>query len=122
MNNDDNWGVDKDGNMRIMNQPDIDVDFVPENNWDETEWNVFAGWLRGVLIVQPAKVTFIKKDGSERVMKCTLREDLLPKQEITENKTERKKSDATMAVYDLEAQGWRSFTLTSVKRVEFTIN
>lgn len=63
------------------------------------------------------EVTFTKKDGSERVMKCTLRSDLLPPIIEKENKREKKVNEAVMPVYDLEAKGFRSFRLDSVKDV-----
>jgi hypothetical protein len=52
-------------------------------------------------------------------MQCTLKPNLLPKKEVKEDKADRKKSEHTIAVYDLEAKDWRSFTLKSVKRVSF---
>ena len=53
-------------------------------------------------------------------MNCTLQPSALPKQEIKENVTERKRSETSLAVYDLDVQGWRSFVLTSVKEIEVT--
>jgi hypothetical protein len=54
-------------------------------------------------------------------MKCTLDPEILPSSPVTEGKTERKKSENTLAVYDLETQAWRSFTIKSVKKVVFTM-
>ena len=68
-------------------------------------------------------VDFIKADGSHRTMKCTLKTDLLPpppaKKEfdltapVTESKHKAENLDV-IAVWDLEAKGWRSFRLESV--------
>lgn len=96
--------------------------YEPDQDTLTNDLVVFRGWLKGVLTVQPATITFIKKDGTERVMKCTLRADMLPAVEIKEDKTPRKQNDSALAVYDLESEGWRSFTVSSVKRVEFAIN
>lgn len=96
--------------------------YEPDQETLTNDLTVFRGWLKGVLSVQPAKVIFTKKDGTERIMVCTLREHLIPKQEVKEDKAPRKKSDTTLAVYDLDAQGWRSFTVSSVKRVEFAMD
>lgn len=74
----------------------------------------YAEWMKQVLFQGEATVTFTKKDGTQRVMRCTLKPELLPAQPVTENKQERKKSDKTIAVYDLDAGGWRSFTIESV--------
>lgn len=89
--------------------------------WTEKDWSKFTTWLKGMLKVSDAKVTFTKKDGTERVMHCTLDPKQLPEQPLTENKKERKVSTDTMAVYDIESKGWRSFTIKNVKRVEFSI-
>lgn len=94
----------------------------PEVNFNDEDWEVFGKWLKGVLTVQPATVTFTKKDGTERVMNCTLRAELLPAVEIKEDKTPRKQSTTSMPVYDLDAKGWRSFTITAVKRVSFALD
>lgn len=118
---DNDWGYDEDGNFRLMNQPDISID-QPNEAWTDKEWNTFAEWIKGVLRSGKVTLTFTKKDGSLRVMQCTLNPDILPKVEIKEDRPERKKPENTIAVYDLEANGWRSFTINSVKRVQFTIN
>jgi hypothetical protein len=54
-------------------------------------------------------------------MNCTLNPDQLPPAPVTENKKERKVNDDVLAVYDIEAKGWRSFTLKTVIRVQLTI-
>jgi len=96
--------------------------YEPDQNTLENDIDVFRGWLKGVLTVQPATIIFTKKDGTERVMNCTLRGDMLPVVEIKEDKTPRKQNDSVLSVYDLDAQGWRSFTINTVKRVSFTIS
>ena len=66
-----------------------------------------------------ALVTFTKKDGSVREMKCTLKLDMIPTdlhpkvKEATEIKEEKEESDQ-IRVYDLDKQGWRSFNFSSV--------
>jgi len=68
------------------------------------------------------EVTFTKVDGTERVMMCTLNPTLLPKiEESTEPKKERKENLNVVPCYDLEAKGWRSFRLDSVKDFEFSV-
>ena len=89
--------------------------------WTDQDWDKFTTWLKGMLHVDTATVTFTKKDGSERVMKCTLNPDQLPEAPVTESKKERKVNDNVLAVYDIEAKGWRSFTIKSVTKVQFTI-
>lgn len=96
--------------------------YEPAVDYNDNDWDVFSKWIKGVLITSDTTVTFMKKDGSERVMKCTLRPDALPVQEVKEDAIPRKQSDTSIAVYDLNANGWRSFTIRSVKRVEFAIS
>lgn len=75
--------------------------------------------IKSTLKTYTAKVTFTKVDGSERIMKCTLNESLIP-QSTEEKKTDRVKAenDNVLAVWDLEAEGWRSFKIDSVKSVQ----
>ena len=60
-------------------------------------------------------VTFTKKDGTERVMKCTLHEGVIP---VIETKGARKPNDEVLAVWDMDKNAWRSFRLDSIKHVE----
>ena len=94
---------------------------VIETTWSDKDWDKFTVWLKEMLQVSPVTVTFTKKDGSERVMNCTLQPSELPPQVVNENKKERKKSDDTLAVYDLDAKAWRSFTIKSIKNVKLSI-
>lgn len=77
-------------------------------------------WLKSHLRMGPVKVTFTKKDGSERVMNCSLQENVVVPHEKT---TDRVKEDnpETLAVWDIDKKAWRSFRLDSIKQVEFTI-
>jgi len=89
--------------------------------------NVFSGntedarigreWLIGLLEQSPVEVIFTKKDGTERTMKCTLMEKFLPETVGSD----RPKNDETLAVYDLEKEGWRSFRWDSIKEVHFSL-
>lgn len=90
-------------------------------SWTNQEWDKFSEWLRGMLQVTDVTVTFTKKDGTERIMKCTLQPESLPKVEVTEDKKTRKVNQDTIAVFDVEAKAWRSFTLKSVNKVQLSI-
>jgi hypothetical protein len=50
-------------------------------------------------------------------MKCTLKEEVIPKVE----ESDRKQSDKTMVVYDLDKEAWRSFTIRSVREIGFSL-
>lgn len=93
------------------------------SEWTNKEWVEFSLWLTDMLKTNIITLNFTKKDGTERVMRCTLQPDLLPK---VEHKTELKESkpvteQTAIPVYDLDAGGWRSFTLNTVKRVGFEL-
>jgi hypothetical protein len=77
-------------------------------------------WLRGVLRTSVAKITFKKKDGTERVMNCTLQEDKLPVFEA-KNSEDRKQVESALAVFDMDKQSWRSFRWDSITSVEFSL-
>jgi hypothetical protein len=89
--------------------------------------NIFVGdtkdakesrkWLLANLEEGVVEVTFTKKDGTERVMNCTLLEDYLPE---TTGAGRSSSSDA-VAVYDVEAEGWRSFRWDSLKAVKLSV-
>ena len=99
--------------------------YHPTKDWGDKEWNKFTKWLNGMLKVTDMTITFIKKDGTVRVMKCTLMPDSLPVVEakpLAEGKQPRKESTTSIRVFDLEKNEWRSFATTSVTKVEFSIS
>jgi len=87
----------------------------------EADLKLFKDWLRSNLSTGPVTVTFTKKDGSERVMKCTTDPTyiLFKDPTVLESRNERTVSEEVMPVYDLESNGWRSFRWDSIKRIEF---
>ena len=92
--------------------------------------NVFAGdskdakigrkWLIGLLEERSIEIVFTKKDGTERTMKFTLQEDYLPEYGVIEIDKDRWKKDS-LAVFDIEKEGWRSFRWDSIKQVNFSL-
>jgi len=74
-------------------------------------------WLAGMLEQSVVEITFTKKDGTERVMNCTLLEDYLPE---TTGAGRSAGSDA-LAVFDVDADGWRSFRWDSIKAVKLSV-
>jgi|LauGreDrversion4_2_1035121.scaffolds.fasta_scaffold1127095_3 hypothetical protein len=69
-----------------------------------------------------AEITFNKVDGSARTMYCTLMSDYLPEQnDIDENvrHVPRKDNDNTLAVWDMDNKGWRSFRIDSITNVNY---
>ena len=61
-------------------------------------------------------VTFVKKDGEKRVMRCTLQPSVVP---VVESTATRKTNDDVLAVWDLEKNAWRSFRIDSIENVEY---
>ena len=61
------------------------------------------------------EVSFTKRDGTTRIMKCTLKSDVISelvgdKQSLSESKV----SPDVVPVIDIEKQGWLSFRVDSV--------
>ena len=66
------------------------------------------------------EVTFTKLNGDERVMPCTLKEDMLPpakKDDPLTQKKVREISDKVIAVWAIESKGFRSFRYDRVKKI-----
>ena len=57
-------------------------------------------------------VVFLKNDGSERNMRCTLKLEYLP--EYAPSSNPKADNPDVLAVWDLDKQAWRSFRLDSV--------
>jgi hypothetical protein len=86
--------------------------------------------LQTLLQNEVVSVTFTKADGTTRVMKCTLLQEHLPVVSLDENKKARpenvevpnqenqERNFLHMIVWDIENQGWRSFRIDSIKKVE----
>ena len=90
------------------------------SNAEAEEQNKFREWLISHLKYGPVELTFVKKDGTLRVMNCTLQESAMP---VYEKKTERTRTQSTdtLSVVDLEKNEWRSFRFDSIKQVAFNL-
>ena len=62
-------------------------------------------------------VTFTKKNGETRTMKCSLKDEYIVG-DVKESTSIRKPNDDVLPVWDLDNNGWRSFRIDSVKGVE----
>lgn len=74
-------------------------------------------WIKAHLMMGPMLVTFTKKDGTERTMKCSLEEGVVVPHEKTTERVKEENTE-TLAVWDMEKNAWRSFRLDSIKSVE----
>jgi hypothetical protein len=64
------------------------------------------------------ELTFTKVDGTERTMPCTLKEDLLPKAILTEDKVvPRKLNVDVLRVFVTDINEWRSFRIENFKAI-----
>ena len=72
-------------------------------------------YLRELLKEHDCEITFVKKDGSERVMPCTLRPEVLP---LSESENKRKIKPETLSVWCLDKKSWRSFLVANVKSLK----
>jgi hypothetical protein len=92
---------------------------------NDKEFEEFKTWTLGVLHddkIQDLCVTFIKKDGSERAMRCTLAESKIPADKVPKTEgTSTSSSGSAVRVFDTEVSEWRSFRWDSVTKVEFTL-
>jgi hypothetical protein len=62
-------------------------------------------------------VLFIKKDGTERLMRCTTNPDVAEYAATSSETKPRKLNEDVMPVYDCDAKSWRSFRWDSVKTI-----
>jgi hypothetical protein len=84
------------------------------------------GTIHDMLKNTQCEITFLKVNGEERQLLCTLREEYIKQFETpkdtpkaTTETVTRKKSDDVISVFDIENNGWRSFRKDSVIRVEY---
>lgn len=97
-------------------------------------------WLKGLLREGVVTVNFTKKDGTDRLMNCTLSQGIIPSVDHTDEMKDvtsgqdlveeidlpgrKRKTPAinALAVYDTESNDWRSFRWDSIKSIEFNID
>jgi hypothetical protein len=65
-------------------------------------------------------VTFNKLDGAERVMTCTKSFDVIP--EANQPKSDKPGKEGNVTVWDVNANGWRSFKYERVTKVEKVVD
>lgn len=70
-------------------------------------------FLKGLLSENVVEILFVKRDGSERLLKGTLIPSYLPVQTDIEEHTSNN-NENLLSVWDTENDGWRSFRLDSV--------
>jgi hypothetical protein len=103
---------------------------------DEAGQEQIRAWVKSLLSASEINVTFIKADGTEREMLCTLDHSRIPVNPaklasttapvdgiVRESRKPRKEPDPhSVRVYDLEKQEWRSFRFDRLKKVTATLD
>lgn len=82
-------------------------------------------YVVGALKEKVCKIVFTKKNGENRIMHATLNESMLPAQKDIEEeiqKKSKKPNPDVLAVYDVNASGWRSFRWDSVTEFNTEFN
>lgn len=81
----------------------------------------FRKWMNTILREGVVSVTFIKTDGTERQMNCTLEEGVaIPHVKTTDR--EKEKSDEVCPVWDIDKKAWRSFRYDSICKINFEVS
>jgi hypothetical protein len=82
---------------------------------DQNEASWQNEYLKKTLFENVVNVLFVKKDGTERKLICTLKPDLLPVQTDLEEAVQKKTPNPdVLAVWDIGDKGWRSFRYDSI--------
>jgi len=100
---------------------------------DEVGEAEIRSWVKGLLVTSEITVDFIKADGTERSMRCTLDSDRIPQKAVptaivksstvnpdglAESKKPRKEPDLhSVRVYDTEKNEWRSFRYDRLQKI-----
>jgi hypothetical protein len=99
---------------------------------DEAGQAEIRAWVKGLLITSEITVDFVKADGTERSMRCTLDSSRIPPvpagtifkssvtnpNGLTENKKPRKEPDPhSVRVFDTEKNEWRSFRFDRLQKI-----
>jgi len=78
--------------------------------------------LKGILAENILEIEFSKKNGEMRHMICSRNPKHIPEvtaaTPVEDRKKKRAESPDVMAVWDIEKEGWRSFNISSITRVQ----
>ena len=97
---------------------------------DDANKSIIRDWVRSLLQKGPVTVTFVKADGTEREMLCTLDPGRLPEPNmpvgpvdgiVKESKERKKPDEHSLRVFDLDKNEWRSFRFERLRKVSAEI-
>lgn len=97
---------------------------------DDTNKAIIRDWVKSLLQKGPITVTFVKADGTDREMLCTLDLSRIPPATpntpvdgvVKESKQRKKPDEHSIRVFDLDKNEWRSFRFDRLKKVTAEIN
>lgn len=78
-------------------------------------------WLKGLLKETTVGITFTKVDGTERDMRCTLNEKVIPALNVEQTASTKKhqETEGVLRVWDVDKESWRSFRWDSIRKIDF---
>lgn len=77
----------------------------------EIDYSELQSSIKATLNQRVATVTFKKVNGDLRVMECTTNLDKVPPSQWPKESTGVKTESKAIRVFDVKAQGWRSFLI-----------
>lgn len=98
---------------------------------DDANKAIIRDWVRSLLQKGPITVTFVKADGTDREMRCTLHPEKLPPAPVAtgpvdgivqESKQRKKPDEHSLRVFDIDKSEWRSFRFDRLKKVATELN
>lgn len=99
---------------------------------DDANKAVIRNWVKSLMQTTEIKINFLKADGTEREMRCTLDWARIPEKNhpgqpsvdgIVRESRERKKPDEhSLRVFDLDKQEWRSFRFDRLQKISAEIS
>lgn len=89
------------------------MEILCKKNWEYDK-------IKSILKENLCKVVFTKKDGSIRVMRCTLVNVVLENKKVEfKNNKQSVINKEFISVWDLEKDSWRRFEIDSLDNIEF---
>lgn len=97
---------------------------------DDAHKAIIRDWVKSLLQKGAVTVTFIKADGTDREMLCTLNPEQLPEPNVPvgsvegivkESKQRKQPDEHSLRVFDLDKKEWRSFRFDRLQKVSTEI-
>ena len=89
---------------------------------NEKDLDKFKRWLKGLLKNKTVTITFTKKDGSTRVMRCTRDSSVIPLAKLPKEdpaKPAKTPTGDAVQAFDLDLNEWRAFNTANITRIDW---